>query len=93
MVRRVEATDWSTDDRPGQAVVATLDIWSRAQNRTELHRIADRMAEVVATADPLAGATRIVLVAPLTRTFSHMPDQDAFFGQLRFRLLCEPRAD
>ncbi len=93
VLRRVEATEWSTADLPGRALMATIDIWSRSENRAELYRIADRVTAVLRNADPVAGATRIVLTVPLTQSFTRERDQDAFFGQLRFRFLCEPRAD
>jgi len=92
VLSRIEASDWSTADMPGEAFLATINIWSRAQNRAELYRIADRLAALLDDADPAAGATRVVLVEPVTKTFAREREQDAHRAILRFRILCEPIA-
>ncbi|WP_306118132.1 MULTISPECIES: DUF3168 domain-containing protein [unclassified Roseitalea] len=92
IIRRIEATDWSTADLAGEAFIVTVHVWSREDSRAELYRIADRAQAVIDAADPLAGSTRIVLASPLSKAFRRERDQHAFFGQLRFRFLCEPAA-
>ena len=90
LLRRIEASDWGTADMAGQALIATLDIWSRAGNRAEVYRIADRIASALSVAERTAGHTNIVLAHRLTEAFTRERDQDAFFGRMRFRFLCEP---
>lgn len=90
VISRIEATDWSTADARGEAHLATINVWSRGQNRIEVYRIADRVAAVLDAADGEAGASRIVLVTPVTKTFIREREQDAFQAILRFRMLCEP---
>ena len=86
----IEQSDWSASDAKGVALVVSLTIWSRAQNRAELYRIAERIGIALDAADPVHGDMRIVLTAPLASAYRFDRDQDAFRGQLRFRLLCEP---
>ena len=87
---RIEATDWSTDTEDGLAFVVTMHAWSREANRAQLYRIADRMLELLRTADPDAGGARVVLVTQLAASYAREREQDAFHGRFRFRFLCEP---
>lgn len=88
---RVEASDWSTDDVPGQAFVATIHVYARGPNRGELYSIANRIHQLVAGAVPATvSATRIVLATALSATHAHERADRAFHGTLRFRFLCEP---
>ena len=90
---RIEASDWSTDDGPGRAFVATIHIYARGPNRGALYAIAGRVsARVPAAAPAVAGATRIVLATPLSAAYAHERGQAAFHGTLRLRFLCEPAA-
>ncbi|WP_349364048.1 MAG: DUF3168 domain-containing protein [Roseitalea porphyridii] len=90
---RIEASDWSTDDGPGQAFIATIHVYARGANRSGLYPIADRIGALITGATPAtAGGARIVLATQLTATYAHERAQSAFRGTLRLRFLCEPAA-
>lgn len=93
-IGRIEAGDWGTDDCPGQALNATLHIYSRGPNRAELYRIASRISERIANAAmPIAtGSMRLVLATEVSASFAHIRQEDAFHAAMRFRFLCEPDA-
>lgn len=90
---RIEASDWSTDDGPGRAFLATIHIYARGPSRGVLYTVAERVSERVPAAAPAtADATRIVLATQSSAAYAHERGQAAFHGTLRFRFLCEPAA-
>jgi len=86
----VNWTDWSTDTLPGYDLVTTIRVWSRASNRRQLYRIADRITQLLSTWHGTVEGTHIVLSDRLTATFERDPAQRAFRATLRFRQLIEP---
>ena len=93
-IGRIEATDWGTDDCPGQALTATLHLYTRGPSRADLYRIAGRISDRIANAPTplIAGATRLVLAQEVSASFAHLREDEAFHAALRFRFLCEPQA-
>lgn len=90
VVEQSAATDWSTDHEKGRDVIVSLGVWSRANNRAECYRIADRAVEVLETGFDTPGSLNVVLGQLLSASYTREVSQRAYRATIRLRFLLEP---
>lgn len=82
--------DWSTGTETGHEHILTLQVWSRASGRRQVHDLAAAVRSTLHDAGlSLAGHSLINLRHEFTET-RREPDGETYRGILRYRAVTEP---
>lgn len=89
VVEQSVASDWSTDHESGIEAIISIGVWSRFQNRSELHALSDRVIGLLESRFEPTATLTIVLSKMITVRYERDPVQNAYRALIRLRFLIE----